>query len=521
MKQSLLLLLGLTALVGCTVSDAPVVNPVQPQKSIVILYENDVHGGIDGYTKIAGFRDAIQQSDTAWAGVVSCGDFLQGGVSAAITKGQGVVDIMKSVRYDAITIGNHEFDYLAPRMIELMPQLGAPIVCANFFEYGATTPVYAPYTIKTYGDKRVAFVGVCTPETMDAERYAFYDKDGKQLYDLKPEETYALVQQATDNALQEGADYVVVLAHLGESNKSSGVYSHGLVEATKGIDVVLDGHSHSAIEHTYVKNLEGKEIPVTQTGSEFVNLGKLLISKDGKISTTLIPVKDINYESAEVTAATNKVKADMESVTLRKLATSTFEFECKDDNGGWKIRSSETNLGDLVTDAFRIRMKAGIGLMNAGGIRNGIKAGDITYGDVFNVLPNDDHLVVIEATGEQIIVMLEKSTAKCPDNDGNFPQVSYLRYTVHTGSHTVSDIEVYDATAGKYLPIDKVKTYTIVTTDYYANGAYYNTLKSCKLLESGSLVARDCLSDYIESLGKENGLSAYATSQGRVTIKND
>lgn len=519
-KSFVLSLLTPVVVWGCSSSDNPVTPETNPVKSIVILYENDVHGSIDGYTKMAGLRDAINQSDTAWVGVVSCGDFLQGGVSAAVTKGQGIVDIMKAVGYDAVTIGNHEFDYKTPRMLSLLPKIEAPVVCANFFEYGAEKPYYEPYVIKTFGQKKVAFVGVCTPETMKSESYAFYDEEGKLLYDLKPQETYALVQQAVDQARQEGADYVVVLSHLGELQKESGVYSLGMVEATKGIDVVLDGHTHSVIEHDYVKALDGKEIAVTQTGTAFANIGKLVITTDGHFSTTLLPVKDLNYENASVTAAIEKVKADMEPVTSRKLASCSFDLMCKDAEGAWIVRTQETNLGDLIADAFRLRMKGDIGLMNAGGIRNGIRAGDITYGDVYNVLPSDEHMVLIEATGEQIIAMLEKSTAKCPVNDGSFPQVSNLKFTVHTDTHTISDIEVYDAVKGAYQPIDKAKTYTIATTDYYANGGYYSTLKPCKLLEYSSLVSRDCLSDYIESLAKDGDLSAYANTQGLVKVLN-
>ena len=148
-------------------------------KSIVILYENDVHCAIDGYTRLAGLRDAIAASDTAWTATVSCGDYLQGGNAGALSRGQYIVDVMKAVGYDAITLGNHEFDYGAERMLELVPQIGAPVLCANLYEYGSSVPRFAAYTIKEYGSRRVAFVGVTTPESMIGESYSFYDKDGK------------------------------------------------------------------------------------------------------------------------------------------------------------------------------------------------------------------------------------------------------------------------------------------------------------------------------------------------------
>ena len=513
---------GLTLLVlltACSDSDKSS-SDSDLSRSIVILYENDVHGGIDGYTKLAGLRDAIANSDTAWVATVSSGDFLQGSVSAAITKGQGVVDIMRSVGYDAVTLGNHEFDYLVPRMVELLPQLNAPIVCANFFEYGAVKPYYEPYVIKTFGNKKIAFVGACTPETMRSESYAFFDKDGKQIYDLKTNEVYSLVQAAADKARSEGADYVVLLSHLGEDKKETGIFSHGLVEATKGIDVVLDGHTHAVIEGDKVKNLDGKEIIVTQTGTQFANVGKLLITKDGQFFTQLIPTSEIPYESAAVTSATQKVKTDMESVVATKVATTDYDLVCKDADGKWLVRNRETNLGDLIADAYRQSMKADIGLQNGGGIRNGIAAGTITFGDVFNVLPNDNLMCKIKATGAQILAMLEKVTAKCPLDDGSFPQVSGIAFTIHNVNHKVSDVKVVDA-SGQYQPLDAAKTYTIATNDYYSQGGFYRTLQDCKLLESTATPCRDCVANYLkDTLGGKTG-TAYANPQGRVTIKED
>lgn len=513
---SLMLLALLTA---CSNSDSPAPTPT-PAKSIVILYENDVHGGIDGYTKLAGLRDAIVKADTSWVAVVSAGDFLQGSVSCAVTKGQGIVDIMHSVGYDAVTLGNHEFDYLVPRMEELLPQIGAPVVCANLFRYGATLPCYEPYVIKTYGDKRIAFVGACTPETMRSESYAFFDKDGHQLYDLRTDDVYTLVQQAADKARSEGADYVVMLSHLGEAKSETGIYSHGLVGETKGIDVVLDGHTHSVIEHDYVKNADGRAVIVTQTGTQLANIGKLVITRDGHISTQLIPTAEIPYESAAVTAAIGQVKADMEAVTAQPVATTDYELQCKDADGKWLVRNRETNLGNLISDAYRLSMAADIGLQNGGGIRNGIAAGIITYGDVFSALPNDNLMCKIEATGTQILAMLQNVTAKCPQDDGSFPQVSGLTFNIHTASHTVSDVRVMDAD-GLYRPIDADRTYTIGTPDYYAQGGFYRMLQDCTLLEQTNTPARDCLADYLRgTLGGTTG-TAYATPQGRITIIDD
>ena len=378
MKKYFLYLVPMLLLCACTSRRHLVDVSGQKQKSIVILYENDVHCGIDGYAKLAGLRDAIQNSDTAFAAAVSSGDFLQGGVSGAISRGQYIVDIMRHVGYTAITMGNHEFDYGTPRMKELLPQIQTSIVCCNFFDAGALQPFYSPYVIRQFGSKRVAFVGVCTPESMIAEAYSFYDDEGNLLYDLKPAQLYSIVQAAVDDARAKGADYVVVLAHVGEQNSDMDIDSHQLVAATRGIDVVLDGHTHSVVPHNEVKNIYGKTVVISQTGTQLANVGKLLISPDGTFSTTLIPAADIPYESTAVKHATDSIKMLLEQVTLRKIGECDYALEIYDGQGVRQVRKAETNLSDLVTDAFRHYMDAEIGLCNGGGIRNTIPAGVIT-----------------------------------------------------------------------------------------------------------------------------------------------
>ena len=490
-------------------------------KSIVILYENDVHCAIDGYTRLAGLRDAIAASDTAWTATVSCGDYLQGGNAGALSRGQYIVDVMKAVGYDAITLGNHEFDYGAERMLELVPQIGAPVLCANLYEYGSSVPRFASYTIKEYGSRRVAFVGVTTPESMIGESYSFYDKDGNQLYDLRTDDVCNLVQAAVDEARSKGANYVVVLSHLGEEQPALGITSHQLIAATRGIDVVLDGHSHSVIQRDDVANQNGKLVPVTQTGTQFANVGKLVIAADGSISTTLIPFEEISYESASVSAAIDKVHQELDQVTARKIAHSDFDLIMRDADGTRLIRRGETNLADLLTDAVRYVLDAQIGLFNGGGFRNGISAGDITYGDVANAQPFDDHLSLFEATGAQILSMLVRCTSKLPEEEGQFPQVSGLRYTIHQQNDTVSDVAVLDEASGNWIPLDPAAHYTIASSDYYARGGFYDTLKDCKQLFYSTGLVRDALADYLEKTLGGTVPIRYAQPQGRITIVND
>ena len=491
------------------------------QKSIVILYENDVHCGIDGYTKMAGLRDAISRADTAYVGAVCVGDFLQGNTTGAISKGQYIVDIMRYMDYHALTLGNHEFDYGVPRMVQLLEQVNAPVVCANLYEAGEPQPMYAPYVIHQYGDKKVAFVGACTPETMILEGYSFYDTNGILLYDLKQKTFYQLIQQAVDEARKAGADYVVLLSHVGETTQSMGFNSHLLVNHTRGIDVVLDGHSHNIFENAKATNLDGKEITVTQTGTQFANVGKLVITPEGRFITQLMKGKDIPYENAKVTAITDSIRQMVKAVTSKVVAKSDYTLVVSDENDQWIVRAEETNAGDLVADAYRYAMKADIGFENGGGIRNDIEAGDITYGDIIGMLPYDNTLRRISVTATQLKEMLTRCTSLVPVLDGNFPQCSGLRFTVHSKSHTVSDIEILQED-GSYAPIDMQRSYSVALTNYnHEGGGFFDSFKKCPVLQESTLRYYEALSDYLTKvLGGTTG-EVYAQPQGRIKIVAD
>lgn len=506
-------LFGAALFGGCT---QPQPNP-SAEKSIVILYENDVHCAIDRYTNMRGMRDVIVAADTSEVAMVCSGDFLQGALAGAISQGKYIVDIMQYMGYDAATLGNHEFDYGVPRMVELLPQIGTNIVCANLFEAGGTQPMYAPYVIRILGKKKIAFVGVTTPGAMVSEGYSFYDDGGQLLYDLRENEVNQLVQAAVDNARREGADYVIVLSHLGERVDKSEVTSHTLIAATNGIDAVLDGHTHSVIECEYVNNKDGQPVPVTQTGTQFANFGHLWISPEGKMVMKLIATTDNPYVDPRVSAVTDSVNDLLNQRTGRPVATLAFNLPVKNSDGSWIVRSHEAPIGNLVSDAFRAYGQADIGLTNGGGLRNGLTAGTVTYGDVVSVLPFDNYLTTIEASGSQIQTMLTMCCKACPQPNGEFPHVAGMHYTIHTLSHTVTDVEVYDAATDAYVPLEAEKKYTIACTDYYKSG-FAGTLKDCRIVRSYMVLSRDVLADYMETTLGGSVPDRYSASEGRITI---
>lgn len=517
LKRYILLAVCTILLMACG-STRTITQSQQKERSIVILYENDVHCGINGYAKLAGLRDAI--SDTADVAVVSCGDFLQGDIAGAISHGQYIIDIMKTVGYDAITLGNHEFDYYVPRMQELLTDLNAPVTCVNFTDANHNR-IYLPYVMKRMSGKTVAFIGVVTPITMVSEEFAFYDETGKLLYDLCPTEVFRLVQEQVDAVRSKGADYVVILSHLGERPITMNVDSHLLVSHTTGIDVVLDGHTHSTIPCDTVADRSGKPVPITQAGTKFKDIGKLLIQKGGKISLSLVAASDIPFENTHVKQTTDSIRMLCDEITRKPVFKCSFALRILDDEGNEAVRMGETNSGDILMDAFREISGTDIGIMNAGSIRGEIPYtdGTVTLGNVIAMLPYDNNVVTISATGEQILEVLTRSTRFLPKPYADFPQVSGLKFTVTTGKG-ISDVMVLDRQTGNYKPLDPQHTYTVATTDYcVTGGGLQSVFKQCSISKTQPENYRDILIKYVMEKYNSTVPEQYRTPQGRITVK--
>jgi len=511
-------LLALT-LVGCKTAQKPVIDiPQQPERSIVIVYDNDVHCGIEGYSRMAGLRDAV--SDTAYVAMVSSGDYLQGGTPGAISKGMYVAEIMKHMHYDAVTLGNHEFDYGVPRMLELLDTIGAPVVCVNLRDMD-NRRVFQPFVMREFGNRKVAIVGVVTPTALYTEAYSFYDKDDKQLYNLAEKETYQLVQEQVDAARAQGADYVVVISHLGEDKNDINVDSHGLAASTRGIDVILDGHTHSVIPYDYVLNPDGKQVLVTQTGTKFQHVGRLVILPNGKIFTELTPIDKIEHRNSEVQHATDSIVRLSDELVRRPICKSDVALRILDENGKQLVRHAETNAGDLVTDAYRIITGADFAITNGGGIRSELEAGQLTYGDIVSLLPYDNYVSIVEITGSQLVEVLQACTQFAPVENGDFPQVSGIKYTLVLGQpNLLADVMVLDGKTGEYVPVELDRTYRLATIDYcITGGGLQGKLKKNNIILPNITVYNECLIQYVTEKLQGHIGTEYAEPQGRITIK--
>lgn len=535
-------------------------NTAADADDIVVLYTNDIHCTNDegmAYAAIAGYKaqmeDAIGADNVT---LVDNGDAIQGAVLGTLSDGEWIVDIMNEVGYDLAIPGNHEFDFGMDQFLDIANnQADYQYLSCNFVDKDGTA-VLDPYAMVTYGDTDIAYIGISTPETLSKSTPAFFqDENGNYIYGFcqgeNGQELYDRVQDTVDAARADGADYVVALAHLGEDLQSQPWMSTDVIANTTGIDAVLDGHSHTVEPEKIVKNADGEDVVLSQTGTKAESIGQLTIdTATGEMNTELVPVANIATDSPAYTAAQSYIQSIQDkyhAVTEEVVAQTTVDLTVNDPaTGERRVRSAETNLGDLCADAYREVMGADIGFVNGGGVRADIKAGDVTYGDIIAVHPFGNMACLAEVSGQQILDALELGSMYVGTAEsGGFLQVSGLKYTINTqlpssivvddtgafvevsGARRVSDVMVENRETGAYEPIDPDATYTLAGHNYMlkqgGDGFTMFGEDNIKLLLDETMVDNEVLIDYLtENLDGVIG-EEYADpyGQGRITINNE
>ena len=501
---------------------------------IVILHTNDVHCGYEGYDKLAGLAKTADF-------VVDAGDAIQGGPIGTLSKGEYITEIMNKIGYDVVGLGNHEFDYGMEQIQKIIADVAEfPYVCCNLIDLKTGKPMLDAYKILEAKGKKIAFVGVDTPETFHKSTPTYFqDADGNYIYSFcegnNGQDLYDAVQKAVDDARAEGADFVIVLGHLGIDEESAPWRSTDVIANTKGIDALIDGHSHTVSSET-VKNAEGKDVLLQQTGTKFENIGKITIAADGTVSGENIPVESLEAD-AEATAVISAVTERFQSLISTVVAKTEVDLTTKNEDGSRAVRSKETNLGDLCADAYLNVMDAEIAFVNGGGVRADIPAGDITNEQILNVHPFGNMACLVEVTGQQILDALEMGYSQTPGETGGFLQIAGITCTVNTaidspvvkndkgefveidGQRRVSDVLV----GGE--PIDPAKTYKLASHNYMLkNGGDGYTMfgkDNVKLLRDEVLIDNQVLINYI--VNNLNGVvgEEYAQAQGRINIIDD
>lgn len=454
----LLFLLLIVALAGC-----------QRKQPIVILYENDAHCAVEGYARLAGQRDAERQH-TPYVAIVSSGDFAQGNTVGSLTKGEAIVRIMNAVGYDYLTIGNHEFDYTVPQMQHLSEMLTAKTLCCNFSRYEQdnddnddrdSDDLYPAYEVKDFGGTKVGFIGVATPSTFRSSTPTYFiDDNGNLLYNFHQTDTYECVQEAVNDAREEGAEIIIVLSHLGDDPEVA--YSRALIAATHGIDVVLDGHAHHVLNERLV-NDRGDSVTLTSTGTKFAYIGRLTIDTDNRVTTELLPISDCHRVNQAVQDTVLAIQQELEARVNAPVGTTAFALADRDNQDNRLVRKQETNLGDFMADVARYTTGANIGVCNGGGLRAGLYNETITFGNIVSIWPFNNTMRVVECTGQQLLDAFEVSAANLPRENGDFMHVSGLRYTInpHVPTSVIWDDNRMFNGVGKTRRIAKMEVFML------------------------------------------------------------
>lgn len=535
------------------------------ENQIVVLYTNDVHGGISNNSKFSGSGTSLgfagvaalkeeAQNSAAGVTVVDLGDALQGSIVGSQSDGIDILHIMNEVGYDYQVFGNHEFDYGIEQTFTFMEESNATYLGVNYIDLTENKNITKPYEIKEYtvGTQtvKVAYIGVVTPENITKGDAGMYqDEEGNFIYSFygdNLEKYYGAVQEAIDSAKAEGAQYIVGLGHLGDEGITEGWSSRDMIRNTEGLDVFLDGHAHSVLKGDVCQDKNGDDVILSSTGTKLENIGvlRITLAEDGTLSakTDLVnTITEAQKESAEYQRLDTYVKGvEAEySYLVKKVGESDFGLYIYNPEDGKRlIRSQETNMGDFVTDAFRIGMDADVAFSNGGNIRADIESGEITYLDVSNVLPWSDVVVKLEVTGQQLLDCLEMGAHLWPEQCGGFIQTSGLTYDINTdvvpsvkvdengmfvsvdGTYRVQNVKV----AGQAL--DVKKTYTLAIDDCYYSDIYdgmtmFQGSKAIVGPEDGKIDV-DLVISYLESMGgKVSEDYKDVNGQGRIKfIKN-
>ena len=504
-RRSFLKAAGVTAAAASMAIGAPAASAcwLGDKSDVTILYTNDVHTYIDKqspkltYAAIADLKQSYQNAGKDVL-LVDAGDHVQGTAYGSMDEGASIIKLMNAAGYDVATPGNHEFDYGMDRAKAIMKEADFPYLSCNWVDLRTGLRVLPSVKVFVRGGRRIAFVGVTTPETftkstpayfMDkAQRKYIYDiqggEDGKKLYDA--------VQKAIDKA-KVLADVVIGLGHLGVDPSSSPWTSEEVIAHTSGFDAFIDGHSHTVMENKQVQDASGKAVTLTQTGSYFANVGEMTIAADGTITTKLIPTHE--GMDAGIAAMQTSWVNTVDDMLGEKIAVGDSDFYVSDPaTGKRRIRSGETNLGDFVADGIYAyfneveKLHCDLAIMNGGGIRADVPAGDWTFKTCKQVSPFGNVACLMSVTGKQIQDALEfaaRFAGEGGKENGGFLQVAGATYEIHTdipntvqtdeknvwigsatGTPRVQNVKIYDKASGSYLPLDPGATYALAGMNY-------------------------------------------------------
>ena len=504
-RRSFLKAAGVTAAAASMAIGAPAASACWfgDKSDVTILYTNDVHTYIDKqspkltYAAIADLKQSYQNAGKDVL-LVDAGDHVQGTAYGSMDEGASIIKLMNAAGYDVATPGNHEFDYGMDRAKAIMKEADFPYLSCNWVDLRTTLRVLPSVKVFVRGGRRIAFVGVTTPETFTKSTPAYFmDKEQrKYIYDIQGGEDgkklYDAVQKAIDKA-KLLADVVIGLGHLGVDPSSSPWTSEEVIAHTSGFDAFIDGHSHTVMENKQVQDASGKAVTLTQTGSYFANVGEMTIAADGTITTKLIPTHE-GMDAGIAAMQTGWVNT-VDDMLGEEIAVGDTKFYINDPaTGKRRIRSGETNLGDFVADGIYTyfneveQLDCDIAMMNGGGIRTDVDAGKWTFKTCKQISPFGNVACLMSVTGKQIQDALEfgaRFVGPEGKENGGFLHVAGATYEIHTdipntvliddknvwmgsatGTPRVQNVRIYNKKTGAYEPLDLNRTYALAGMNY-------------------------------------------------------
>lgn len=519
---------------------------------IIILFTNDIHCGIMkniGYDGLSLYKKELKEKYKTVL-TVDTGDAIQGGAIGILSRGMDIVNIMNKIHYDVASLGNHEFDYGINQIKYISEKLNNSYICSNCCYRKNKTSIFPPYKIiKINSNSSIGFIGVVTPQTFSKTAlHVFIDKDGKPVYDFlnhnNAKELFDTLQKYINEVRTKGANYVILLSHLGNDGDSFKKYTtENLVSNLEGVDIVLDGHTHLSY-NIYSKDKKGKLIPIIQGGSKFSNIGKITIKNNGKILSELISEipEPINKTKAlyikrgkKMRWVDSEMKKILEDITFQykeklnnKIGLSNFDMLINNS------RSDECPLCNMIADGIRDIGNADCSIINAGNVRNNLMQGDITYNDILDVLPFSDRIVIKEIKGKDLLDALEFGVRNLPSRSQRFPHVSGIIFDVNTkiestvevddnemfikvkGQRRVSDVMIN----GKKLSLKK--KYKIALSDFVSSGGDgYSMFSKYKVAFNTFIKDNEAFIIFIQN--KFNGTipDFYRVKQGRIVIDSN
>ena len=448
-------------------------------EEIVVYHTNDMHSRVlptDDSNKSIGLayisayikNMRLKDKNTLW---FDAGDTFHGEPIINLSKGMNMALLLNAAGLDALCPGNHDFNYGPERLVELSEKCKFPVLSANVFWKKNGERLLNAYKIFTLPNGlKVGVFGLTTPDTLVKASPLYMDK--VNFLDI-----YKKASEVVE-VLKPECDVIIAITHLGVSGSDS-VRSIDIAENVPGIDVIIDGHSHTELP----QGIKVKNTLIAQAGCYEHFLGKVTIDIENKKVTKKTAVllskeeilKDTPKPDEKIENLLKELESKNKKILSERISYSPKTFKADRSN----IRRNESAIGNLFTDALRAQTGADIAIMNSGTIRADLKAGDITKGDILAIFPFSNMLQTKEITGKQLKEVLEHSVGYYPAEFGGFLQISGFTFdfdpTLTRGSR-VSNVMVGSA------PLDENKVYTVASSDFvFSGGDGYALFKNIKL----------------------------------------